>query len=95
MVTTLAGSVPGAQVNSVALSLAQGLGEGASSAFNLTSMPTSSTPFKMNGLDRFAGNLGKGPFTSFLGGVSVKQLLSTVGGNITSADTNKKALALA
>jgi hypothetical protein len=92
-ISALLGPTDPGTINAAALSLAQGLGGGAAEGLNLK--PMTNGIFNTSGINGIAGNLGQGLSTSFLGGVNVMKVLSSVGGNTSAAQTNEAALSLA
>lgn len=91
----LGGATDPNTINTAVLSLAQGLGGGASQGLGLKAI--SNGTFNTTGLSGIAGNLGQGLSTSFLGGVDLSKVVSMVGGNMTlsKAQTNEAVLSLA
>ncbi|RKF78217.1 hypothetical protein GcM1_213036 [Golovinomyces cichoracearum] len=83
-----------AQANAAALSLAQGLGSGAASAANLSTVPPDNA-FNKEGIDGIAGSLGQGLTTSFIRGIDIQKIRAMAQSNITPEQTNQAALALA
>ncbi|VCU39148.1 Bgt-3135 [Blumeria graminis f. sp. tritici] len=98
MAATMAPQLTSAQINTAALSLAQGLGSGAAYGANLSATPPPNNTFNTDGINGVAGNVGQGLTTSFLKGVDINQLkmmAATMAPQLTSAQINTAALSLA